>query len=68
MTTNLGAPVNILLIEDNPGDVRLTREALAVHIGGQVHRRVLGRHCHHAARRRRNVGPGRRESCRGRAR
>ncbi len=28
MTTNLGAPVNILLIEDNPGDVRLTREAL----------------------------------------
>ena len=28
MTTNLGGPVNILLIEDNPGDVRLTREAL----------------------------------------
>ena len=28
MTTNLGAPVNILLIEANPGDVRLTREAL----------------------------------------
>ena len=28
MTSNLGRPVNILLIEDNPGDVRLTREAL----------------------------------------
>ena len=28
MTTSIGGPVNILLIEDNPGDVRLTREAL----------------------------------------
>ena len=23
-----GAPIDILLVEDNPGDVRLTREAL----------------------------------------
>lgn len=28
MTTNLDHPVTILLVEDNPGDVRLTREAL----------------------------------------
>ena len=27
-TTSFGRPVNILLVEDNPGDVRLTREAL----------------------------------------
>lgn len=25
---SIGAPINILLVEDNPGDVRLTREAL----------------------------------------
>ncbi|MBU6401623.1 MAG: response regulator [Verrucomicrobia bacterium] len=30
MTTNpTGQPIEILLVEDNPGDVRLTREALA---------------------------------------
>ena len=28
MTENHGKPIEILLIEDNPGDVRLTREAL----------------------------------------
>ena len=27
-TQTFGRPVNILLVEDNPGDVRLTREAL----------------------------------------
>ena len=28
MAENIGRPVEILLVEDNPGDVRLTREAL----------------------------------------
>jgi chemotaxis family two-component system response regulator Rcp1 len=28
MTTKNGEPIEILLVEDNPGDVRLTREAL----------------------------------------
>jgi CheY-like chemotaxis protein len=28
MTTPAGVPIEILLVEDNPGDVRLTREAL----------------------------------------
>ena len=28
MTTPVGIPVEVLLVEDNPGDVRLTREAL----------------------------------------
>ena len=28
MTTTPGVPIEILLVEDNPGDVRLTREAL----------------------------------------
>ena len=28
MTSELAAPVEILLVEDNPGDVRLTRESL----------------------------------------
>ena len=26
---NIGKPIEILLVEDNPGDIRLTREALA---------------------------------------
>lgn len=33
----LGSPAEILLVEDNPGDVRLTLEALAE---GKVHNRV----------------------------
>ena len=28
MAENVGRPIEILLVEDNPGDVRLTREAL----------------------------------------
>src|SRR6266853_5807252 len=28
MASNAGVPIEILLVEDNPGDVRLTREAL----------------------------------------
>jgi two-component system, chemotaxis family, response regulator Rcp1 len=28
MAANRGSPIEILLVEDNPGDVRLTREAL----------------------------------------
>lgn len=28
MTTPTGIPIEVLLVEDNPGDVRLTREAL----------------------------------------
>jgi two-component system, chemotaxis family, response regulator Rcp1 len=28
MAENIGRPIEILLVEDNPGDVRLTREAL----------------------------------------
>ena len=28
MVSNTGVPIEILLVEDNPGDVRLTREAL----------------------------------------
>jgi chemotaxis family two-component system response regulator Rcp1 len=28
MSENIGRPIEILLVEDNPGDVRLTREAL----------------------------------------
>ncbi len=28
MTTRIGRPIDILLVEDNPGDVRLVREAL----------------------------------------
>ena len=40
-TTELGRPVEILLVEDNPGDVRLTREAL---VDGKVWNNL-----HHAA-------------------
>ena len=29
MTTTANAPIDILLVEDNPGDVRLTKEALS---------------------------------------
>jgi CheY-like chemotaxis protein len=41
MTTKLGRPAEILLVEDNPGDVRLTREAL---VDGKVWNNL-----HHAA-------------------
>ncbi|MHB8763195.1 MAG: response regulator [Deferrisomatales bacterium] len=33
----IGSPVEILLVEDNPGDVRLTREALKE---GKIHNRL----------------------------
>lgn len=35
--TNIGRPVEILLVEDNPGDVRLTRESLK---DGKIHTRL----------------------------
>ena len=31
MTRSPGRPIEILLVEDNPGDVRLTIEGLATH-------------------------------------
>lgn len=35
--SNIGRPVEILLVEDNPGDVRLTRESLK---DGKIHTRL----------------------------
>lgn len=38
MTARNGAPIQILLVEDNPGDVRLTREALRdARVRNQLH-------------------------------
>lgn len=38
MNTRISKPIEILLVEDNPGDVRLTREALR---GAKVHNNMV---------------------------